>query len=207
MPAVESHPPLVYFAESLKTGLVKIGYTTQLNHRMQYLSVDGRRINLLGVTDGGRAREKEIHADLDRFLVKSEWFLPSPLLLEYVAVNCEDRKGYQPSIELADVPGSIVVGGVTHHTLRDAMIATGKGSNPQLLRLLIYRLRIPTYCLGRMVMMDHQSYKRLLSAVEDWDNRPRSPRVKDGKAHDPRSSVRNVREVTPLCHSSVRNKD
>jgi hypothetical protein len=171
MPTAVRHPPLVYFAESLKTGLVKIGHTTQLESRMRFLSVDERRINLLGVTDGGRAREKEIHATFDRFQVKHEWFLPSPLMLEYVAVNCEDRKGYQPTMELADVAVSCMVGGVTHHTLRDAAITTGKENNRRLLRFLIQRFGIHTHQVGRMVLMDQENYDRLLRAVRDWDNR------------------------------------
>jgi hypothetical protein len=180
---IERHPPLVYFAESLKTGLVKIGHTTQIKTRMQFLSVDERRINLLGVTDGGLAREREIQANFARFLVKYEWFLPSPLLLEYVAVNCENRKGYQLPIDLADVPSSCVVGGVTHHTLRDVAVATGKESNRKLLRLLIQHLGIQTHQVGRLVLMDQQNYDRLLKAVDEWDNRPRLPRTGKGKGN------------------------
>jgi hypothetical protein len=185
------HPSLVYFAESLKTGLVKIGHTTRLRRRLQSLSVDERRINLLGVTDGGRAREKEIHDNFDRFLVKHEWFIPSPLLLEYIAVNCKDRRGYQSPIKLADVPRSCVINGMTYHTISDAMIATGKEANRKLIRFLIKDLDIQTLRIGRMVMLDQENYERLLKAVDEWDNRfrvcrPGNSDAKGGKPAKPR---------------------
>jgi hypothetical protein len=100
---VEERPLLVYFAQSLRTGLIKIGFSGQIEVRMRQLELDHNTINLLATTDGGRAREKEIHGLFDGVQVKDEWFAPSPLLLEYISANCTRHNVYLPVDESLDV--------------------------------------------------------------------------------------------------------
>jgi hypothetical protein len=57
------------------------------------------------------------------------------------------------------------------YTLSDAARETGRVNNRKLLKKLIVRFKIPTYRIGRSVMMDRQGYDRLLKAVKEWDNR------------------------------------
>ncbi len=82
-----SHDDCIYFIHEEKTGLIKIGFTNHLSDRMRALACRSNRIELLGVMHGSHRLEREIHVLFSQFRKKRERFLPSPLLLEFIAAN------------------------------------------------------------------------------------------------------------------------
>ncbi len=79
----------VYFAQSAKTGLVKIGSTTRIYSRLYSLGPKADGIRLLGTMPGGLRHERDLQRLFSHFRERGEWFLPSPLLLEFIAANVD----------------------------------------------------------------------------------------------------------------------
>jgi hypothetical protein len=76
----------VYFARDEATGHIKIGRSCNPEKRMTELACGSPgRIVLLGCVDGAH-REAEFHARFSEIRVRdtSEWFHPSPVLLEFI---------------------------------------------------------------------------------------------------------------------------
>ncbi len=85
----------VYFVQDEVTGLIKIGTTNHLRHRIQQLkSEGGRPVKLLGYIWGRFAKEREMHARFAAFRVQGEWFEPQPELLTFIATAI--NRGYPP---------------------------------------------------------------------------------------------------------------
>lgn len=69
----KAHQPLVYFAESKVTGLIKIGTTKKIAQRMECLG----KVRLLAAMPGDYSVEKKLHLLLKKHNVHGEWFEPS----------------------------------------------------------------------------------------------------------------------------------
>jgi hypothetical protein len=166
MPTVERHPPLVYFAEALLTGLVKIGFTTRINARMKMLEDDYDTINLLATTEGGKAREREIHGIFNGVRIKDEWFAPSPLLLEYIAANCTRHNAYLPADESLSSDGFHLINGNKYYLIRDVVQLTGERRD--LLAQLLHEYCIPIAMEGKPILFDEYSFYLLLNAIDEY---------------------------------------
>ncbi len=79
----------VYFLQSSdQFQLIKIGYTT--NVRSRILALCGTiptKIQLLGVEEGDRNKEKELHTLFKKFNSHYEWYYPHKKLEDYIANN------------------------------------------------------------------------------------------------------------------------
>jgi hypothetical protein len=83
LPAVDlpdGSPPFgVYFIQGRITGLVKIGHSTDVRHRVRSLQTGSPDIlRVLAVVPGGVARERLYHGDLAPHRAHGEWFRPHP---------------------------------------------------------------------------------------------------------------------------------
>lgn len=74
------HDPLVYYA--LREGLVKIGTTTGLAHRMSALDID----RVLAIEPGSEDVERRRHAQFAGFHAYREWFHPGEELIAHTDV-------------------------------------------------------------------------------------------------------------------------
>lgn len=78
---------MIYFLQRAD-GAVKIGTTNQYHNRLYSLSLEFGNLSLLGLMDGDRAVERQIHQMFPETQIgKSEWFLESEALSEYIRAN------------------------------------------------------------------------------------------------------------------------
>ena len=79
---------VVYFAENVEDGLIKIGTSSNLEARLYGLRKPRKGvlhdIRLLVTTDGWLAKERAYHAHFTASRVKGEWFEPTPDILEEI---------------------------------------------------------------------------------------------------------------------------
>lgn len=77
---------VVYFAQSVEDGMIKIGMTKNLRQRINILSHDYGKVKLLATMPGGKDVESDIHAKFlgDRSSASNEWFYPSPELAFHI---------------------------------------------------------------------------------------------------------------------------
>jgi hypothetical protein len=77
---------VVYFLEPTGGGPIKIGFSHDVPKRIKELkSHFGTPLTLLATIEGGREREREIHARFAHMrLGKTEQFRPAPELLEFI---------------------------------------------------------------------------------------------------------------------------
>ena len=76
--------PVVYFAQSLDTLHIKIGWTVDLSERVRQLRADGDLIVLVTVP-GARGSEHALHQRFAASQVQGEWFRPDPPLVACIA--------------------------------------------------------------------------------------------------------------------------
>ncbi len=75
----------VYFVRAESTGLIKIGFTRDLRHRLRTLvAQSGDRLAVLGVLKGNRDTEKELHTRFQELRSHYEWFKPGEELVSYI---------------------------------------------------------------------------------------------------------------------------
>lgn len=78
----------VYFAQSKRTGEVKIGFSTNVSDRLYHLGWERfTTMTLLGWVPGGPKVEREMHAKFAEFSLGREWFEPAPELLAFVEAS------------------------------------------------------------------------------------------------------------------------
>ena len=78
----------IYFIKSISNGLIKIGYTTNINKRFNGLkTMSPVDIELIKVINGDIKKEKDIHEKFKNIRHHGEWFSPSQELLGFI-----DRK-------------------------------------------------------------------------------------------------------------------
>lgn len=78
----------VYFVLA-SDNLVKIGYSTNVNKRIQNLSVLHPSFVLLGYV--GNKTEKEVHNTFSPFRVKGEWYRYDGSMIDFIKVNSPSR--------------------------------------------------------------------------------------------------------------------
>jgi hypothetical protein len=77
----------VYFIEI--DGYVKIGFSQNVIKRFRQINmVTPYEPKLLGVMDGGRDKEMELHKKFSRLHVRNEWFLLAGEIREFIEQNC-----------------------------------------------------------------------------------------------------------------------
>lgn len=75
----------VYFMHAQEAGLVKIGATSSLNSRLMALQNGGPvPLVLIGLVDGGKSVEREIHNQWAHLRSHGEWFQASADLISYI---------------------------------------------------------------------------------------------------------------------------
>lgn len=75
----------VYFLQASPDGLIKIGYTSNLDSRISSIRSDSpSEIRLLASVDGTRELEAELHEEFASYNQHGEWFKPSREILQYV---------------------------------------------------------------------------------------------------------------------------
>ena len=76
---------MIYFIQQVKTGTIKIGYSDNINKRMQSLqSASPKKLILLGYIDGSKKLERLIHRFFHENQMEGEWFEPAPKVLNYI---------------------------------------------------------------------------------------------------------------------------
>lgn len=76
---------VVYFAEAKAVGLIKIGYSTDVAHRIRHLRAEtGHDLVLLATFRGDVGDERRIHNRFADSRSHGEWFRSTPALLAYI---------------------------------------------------------------------------------------------------------------------------
>lgn len=82
----EERATVVYVVEARGSGLVKIGFATNISHRLQQLRTSSAAsLDLLCQIPGGRALEKELHQRFAAHRSHGEWFRFAPEIQAFVA--------------------------------------------------------------------------------------------------------------------------
>jgi hypothetical protein len=85
---------LVYFIQAVGGGPIKIGTTIRLSVRLKAIERDkGKKLLVLGVTDGSYAEEAALHLKFKESLFEDEWFHPDPDLLNFLETECRPWDG------------------------------------------------------------------------------------------------------------------
>lgn len=98
MPREKGRPksePVVYFLKNSDTGRIKIGFSDNLRRRLMSLGNEGNfEPELLGIVEGGRDVERQLHNQFRQYRYANEWFDPGPELLEYIRANTQKPAVY-----------------------------------------------------------------------------------------------------------------
>lgn len=75
----------VYFVREGAVGPIKIGHAFNVAKRLATMqTANPRALRLLREVDGGRERERELHARFSHLRIRGEWFRPDPYLLGFI---------------------------------------------------------------------------------------------------------------------------
>jgi hypothetical protein len=86
-------PGVVYFVRGVRSGLIKIGFTTNLKNRLSGLRTGAGEIELLATIPGDRLIERAMHHRFSALRQFGEWFSPEVEIMEYIsAVNRHSEK-------------------------------------------------------------------------------------------------------------------
>lgn len=84
---------VVYFVQAGEGGPIKIGTTTDLDHRLQQLRTGSPApLTLLGTISGDRQQERMMHSRFDSLRMEGEWFRPGEELMTFI----RDHAGPDP---------------------------------------------------------------------------------------------------------------
>lgn len=76
----------IYFIQNKETGLVKIGYASDVRQRFGAVqSASGSKLELLAHFPGGKPEEQALHEKLAAHRIRGEWFAPAPAVMACVA--------------------------------------------------------------------------------------------------------------------------
>lgn len=97
----------VYFLQCESSGLIKIGYSSNVPARLSAIQTGSpTAIRLLATEDGGIEREGQLHSAFAVEWVRGEWFRPSEDLLAYIAQqespNARRARQVMPGTDLDD---------------------------------------------------------------------------------------------------------
>ncbi len=84
-------PSVVYFVEAVGSGLVKIGFTTNLQERLRHMAIGNpTELRLLKTVGGGRREEAHLHRRFAIHRKGGEWFALDPLRAHIEALESLD---------------------------------------------------------------------------------------------------------------------
>jgi hypothetical protein len=75
---------VIYYAQRLSDGLIKIGTSARLQRRLWNLGREHGELRLLLTHLGDRERETQMHGKFKRLWVEGEWFRPEEPLLSWI---------------------------------------------------------------------------------------------------------------------------
>lgn len=95
----------VYFIRCEASGLIKIGYSTDLQGRVaSLLHANPRGVALMASAPGGAVAEAAVHKKFRELRVRGEWFRTSPALLSFIEqVKRNGALGLTPDTSSVDV--------------------------------------------------------------------------------------------------------
>ncbi len=80
---------MVYFAQSTRGGLIKIGTSLKLRERLHSLSKKRHEpLRVLGIIEGRHREERAVHDRFAHLRVEGEWFSPGDDLLAFISSEC-----------------------------------------------------------------------------------------------------------------------
>lgn len=84
----------VYFFHDEREGLIKIGYTANVERRLRQIENARRsRLIVLGACRGTFADEQTLHDQFSATRIDGEWFRETPELLALIDARCADNAG------------------------------------------------------------------------------------------------------------------
>ena len=122
----------VYFFQSASNGLVKVGFSKQVEQRRLTLERQtGGALTLLATDLGGREYEQFLHRMMAEFREHGEWFRPNALTDAYAAYGRARQEGQEDAILAASDhithllmnPALIQEAPITRELIDDAMAA------------------------------------------------------------------------------------
>lgn len=96
---------VVYFIQRESDGAIKIGFSNKIKSRVANLkSTEEENLKILGIFEGDREKEKELHERFKDLRKHKEWFAPGSAILDYLSAT------ENASMSLADFPsGKIMI--------------------------------------------------------------------------------------------------
>lgn len=80
-----ARPGTIYFV-GFGDGPIKIGFTANLDYRMEHLQTAcPYKLELLATVKGGLGTERELHTRFAEHRIRGEWFSPAPDILAEIA--------------------------------------------------------------------------------------------------------------------------
>ncbi len=125
---------MIYFIQTVEGGPIKIGVTTQLQARLSALATaHSKDLRVLGVLDGERSVEKELHERFSHLRVKNEWFEPGEDLCQFIAESC---KAWNPTREISArvTTANSSLSDVDQYVAKSTTMADRRGAGLRLLR-------------------------------------------------------------------------
>jgi hypothetical protein len=81
---------MIYFIQAGDDGPIKIGFSGDPGARQKDLQkAHYEDLRIIGVINGTRELESELHIRFRMFLIRGEWFEPVPEITAFVARNCQ----------------------------------------------------------------------------------------------------------------------
>lgn len=83
---IEDEPGFVYFVQAVEGGPIKIGWSVDPDKRLKELQGGNpKELKLIGIEAGDMQHERELHGRFRDHRMFGEWFMPEPVILEYIA--------------------------------------------------------------------------------------------------------------------------
>ena len=86
----------VYFVVNRRNGHIKIGYSKNIEQRMENIRpvVSGAGLTVVGVVNGWKKEERFLHNVFKEYRVgNTEWFAPAPPLVEFIKESAKPYEG------------------------------------------------------------------------------------------------------------------
>lgn len=85
---------LVYFIQSVDGGPIKIGTSVDPRKRLREIQTSHpSRLQIVGLIEGGIARERELHQTFAHLRLEGEWFALGPELIDFIYKINKDHHG------------------------------------------------------------------------------------------------------------------
>jgi hypothetical protein len=94
---------VVYIIEAVGSGMVKVGFTSDLQKRLRALRTScPHHIRVLQTYEGGPAKERELHDRWEKHRVRHEWFKLGPIVRD-LGINLADLPVGHPLFSTGEV--------------------------------------------------------------------------------------------------------